>query len=193
MEEIWKDIEGYEGRYQVSNLGRVKALSRTVEGHNQHGKWTRTEPAKIMAQKLQNTDRYQVCLRDADGKRTTFYVHRLVAMAFVPGYFEGATVNHKNEDHHDNRADNLEWMTKAENNAYGTHNFRVGKALRMSVEMLTDEGQHVAYFDSMSEAAEKSGCPLSSIHRCCYGRQETTNGYRFKFTTDFRKLKRDRK
>ena len=193
MEEIWKDIEGYEGRYQVSNLGRVKALPRTVEGHNQHGKWTRTEPAKIMAQKLQNTDRYQVSLRDADGKRTTFYVHRLVAMAFVPGYFEGATVNHKNEDHHDNRADNLEWMTKAENNAYGTHNFRVGKSLRMAVEMLTDEGEHVAYFDSMSEAAEKSGCPLSSIHRCCYGRQETTNGYRFRFTTDFRKLLKDRK
>ena len=193
MEEIWKDIEGYEGRYQVSNLGRVKALPRTVEGHNQHGKWTRTEPAKIMAQKLQNTDRYQVSLRDADGKRTTFYVHRLVAMAFVPGYFEGATVNHKNEDHHDNRADNLEWMTKEENNAYGTHNFRVGKSLRMAVEMLTDEGEHVAYFDSMSEAAEKSGCPLSSIHRCCYGRQETTNGYRFRFTTDFRKLLKDRK
>ena len=150
-EEIWKDIEGYEGIYQVSNLGRVKALPRTVEGHNQHGKWTRTEPAKIMAQKLQNTDRYQVSLRDADGKRTTFYVHRLVAMAFVPGYFEGATVNHKNEDHHDNRAENLEWMTKAENNAYGTHNFRVGKSLRMSVEMLTDEGQHVAYFDSIKQ------------------------------------------
>ena len=124
---------------------------------------------------------------------TTFYVHRLVAMAFVPGYFEGATVNHKNEDHHDNRADNLEWMTKAENNAYGTHNFRVGKSLRMAVEMLTDEGEHVAYYDSMSEAAEKSGCPLSSIHRCCYGRQETTNGYRFRFTTDFRKLLKDRK
>jgi hypothetical protein len=84
-------------------------------------------------------------------------------------------------------------MTKAENNRYGTHIQRCGEALRMSVEMLTDEGQHIAYFDSMSEAAEKSGCPLSSIHRCCYGRQETTNGYRFKFTTDFRKLKRDRK
>ena len=193
MTEEWKDIEGYEGRYQVSNLGRVKALPRTVSGHNQHGEWTRTEPEQIMTQKLQNTDRLQVSLRDAEGKRKTFYVHRLVAMAFVPGYFEGATVNHKNEDHHDNRADNLEWMTKAENNAYGTHNFRVGKSLRMAVEMLTDDGEHVAYFDSMSEAAEKSGCPLSSIHRCCYGRQETTNGYRFKFSTDFRKLKRDRK
>jgi len=193
MEEIWKDIKGYEGRYQVSNLGRVKALRRTVSGHNQHGEWTRTEPEQIMAQKLQNTDRLQVGLRDAEGKRKTFYVYRLVAEAFVPNPDNLPTVNHKNEDHHDNRAENLEWMTKAENNRYGTHIQRCGEALRMSVEMLTDEGQHVAYFDSMSEAAEKSGCPLPSIHRCCYGRQETTNGYRFKFTTDFRKLKRDRK
>jgi hypothetical protein len=87
----------------------------------------------------------------------------------------------------------LRFFSSSENNRYGTHIQRCGEALRMSVEMLTDEGQHIAYFDSMSEAAEKSGCPLSSIHRCCYGRQETTNGYRFKFTTDFRKLKRDRK
>ncbi len=193
MTEEWKDIKGYEGRYQVSNLGRVKALRRTVSGHNQYGEWTRTEPEQIMAQKLQNTDRLQVGLRDAEGKRKTFYVYRLVAEAFVPNPDNLPTVNHKNEDHHDNRAENLEWMTKAENNRYGTHIQRCREALRMSVEMLTDEGQHVAYFDSMSEAAEKSGCPLSSIHRCCYGRQETTNGYRFKFTTDFRKLKRDRK
>lgn len=196
MEEFWKPIKGYEGIYEVSSLGRVRSLDRSISQRNQHGEFVRVEKGRIMAQKLQNTDRLQVCLRKVVNgirQRKTFYVHRLVAEAFVPNPDGLETVNHKNEDHHDNRADNLEWMTKAENNAYGTHNFRVGKSLRMSVEMLTDEGEHVAYFDSMTEASEKSGCPLSSIHRCCYGRQETTNGYRFRLTTDFRKLLKDRK
>ena len=58
-----------------------------------------------------------------------------------------------------------------------------------AVEMLTDEGQHVANFKNIREASEKTWCPLSAIHRCCYGRQETTNGYRFRFKTMVKKVK----
>lgn len=195
MSEVWKPIKGYEGIYEVSSYGRVRSLARSISLRNQHGEYARVEKGRIMAQKLQNTDRLQVSLRKVvNGKRLrkTFYVHRLVAQAFIPNPDGLETVNHKNEDHHDNRVENLEWMTKADNNKYGTHCERCGKSQRMSVEMLTDDGEHVAYFESMSEAAEKSGCPLSSIHRCCYGRQESTNGYQFRFTTEYRKLIKQR-
>ncbi len=195
MSEVWKPIKGYEGIYEVSSYGRVRSLTRSISLRNRHGEYVRVEKGRIMAQKLQNTDRLQVSLRKVvNGKltRKTCYVHRLVAQAFIPNPDGLETVNHKNEDHHDNRVENLEWMTKADNNKYGTHCERCGKSQRMSVEMLTDDGEHVAYFDSMSEAAEKSGCPLSSIHRCCYGRQKSTNGYQFRFTTEYRKLIKQR-
>ena len=195
MSEVWKPIKGYEGIYEVSSYGRVRSLERSISLRNQHGEYVRVEKGRIMAQKLQNTDRLQVSLRKVvNGKltRKTFYVHRLVAQAFIPNPDGLETVNHKNEDHHDNRVENLEWMTREDNNKYGTHCERCGKSQRMSVEMLTEDGEHVAYFESMSEAAEKSGCPLSSIHRCCYGRQESTNGYQFRFTTEYRKLIKQR-
>lgn len=195
--ETWRPVKGFEGLYEVSDFGRVRSLDRTVTKRHQSGTlYEYIEKGIIMAQKLQNTDRFQVSLRkvvDGKSRRYTKYVHRLVAEAFVPNPKGLDTVNHKNENHHDNRADNLEWMTKAENNRYGTHCERVGKALRMSVEQLTEDGQHVAYFKSMSEAAEATGCSLSSIHACCYGKQQTTQGYRWRFTTAFRKLLRDRK
>lgn len=196
MDEIWKDVDGYEGIYQVSNMGRVRSLDRVIRIKEGNKLYERVERGKIMSQKIQNTGRLQVALRktiDGKNERTTLYVHRLVAFAFVPGYFEGATVNHKDENPLNNKAENLEWMTKAENNVYGTHCERAGKALRMSVEQLTVDGKHIAYFDSMTEASKSTGTNIGSMHNCLYGRTATANGYVWKFTTDFRKLLRQRK
>jgi hypothetical protein len=191
MNEIWKDIEGYDGAYQVSNMGRVKSVARVTTRLCQYGIREYRIPERIMRTRF-GTSGYLCVNLHHEGKQVTEMIHRLVALHFCKGYADGMTVNHIDEVKTNNRADNLEWMSRADNVRYGTGSQRKRTPMR-KVEQLTTDGQHVAYFDSMSEAAEKSGCPLSSIHRCCYGRQETTNGYRFKFTTDFRKLKRDRK
>ena len=195
MNEIWKDIEGYEGIYQVSSLGRVRSLDRIILLRNRHKEYKRLERGRIMAQKLQNTDRLQVCLRktiNGINYRETKYVHILVAKAFVPNPNGYETVNHINENHHDNRAINLEWMSIADNNRYGTHSERCGKALRMSVEQLTLDGRHISFYQSLSDASQKTGTPLSSIHRCCRGLQKSSNGFNWRYNTKFRKLLKER-
>ena len=117
MEEEWKDIEGYENKYQVSNLGRVKSLKSNI----------------IMKQNLNKKyNRYSIMLWK-NGKSKRFWVVRLVAKAFVfnpnPDIF--TQVNHKDENKTNNNSDNLEWCTVAYNNTYGTRLQRQANALKL--------------------------------------------------------------
>lgn len=105
--EIWKDVKGFEGRYQVSNMGRVRSLDRLIEtGHPYVRKGEMIKPSI-------NKGKGYLRVSFSDGHRnyTHYEVHRLVALHFVPGYKEGLVVNHKNEIKTDNRAENLEWCT----------------------------------------------------------------------------------
>lgn len=97
--EIWKDIEGYEGKYQVSNMGRIH---RIVKG-------------TYKDVKFHILDGYLMVSLSGDRPRG---VHYLVAKHFVPGYFKGAVVNHINENKADNRYFNLEWCTTKYNTIY---------------------------------------------------------------------------
>lgn len=106
--EIWKDIEGYEGCYQVSSLGRIKSLSRKKPLRNGHFCYS-TE--KILNQ---SDRRGYACVVLSKTKAKPFSVHRLVANAFVPNTENKKTVNHKNGDKKDNRVSNLEWATQSE-------------------------------------------------------------------------------
>lgn len=103
MEEIWKDIVGFEGLYQVSNLGNVKRLFSK----------------RVLQERLigRNIDRYGYVKRvlSKEGKMYFFTEHRLVAIAFIDNPNNKATVNHKNGIKTDNRVENLEWHTNSEN------------------------------------------------------------------------------
>lgn len=113
-EEVWKDVIGHEGVYAVSNMGRVK---RTLRRRGTMG--------GLMAQNLTGPRRNYLggtfCNRNV---RSKFKTHRLVALAFCPGYSPGMHVNHIDGNTLNNRASNLEWVTQADNNR---HAFRIGR------------------------------------------------------------------
>ena len=111
MEEEWKDIEGYEGIYQVSNLGRVKSLEAGLLVKNGY---YRTKKESILSQYLCHNGYLAICLR-LNKKTKRFLVHRLVGAAFIQNPDEKPTINHKNGNKQKNCIENLEWSTYSEN------------------------------------------------------------------------------
>lgn len=109
MEEIWKDITGYEGLYQISSLGNVKSLFDNNGKRRDH-----------ILSGGNDADGYKIVLLYKDRKRSTKKVHRLVAEAFIPNPNNYPQVNHKDENKSNNYADNLEWCTLLYNIRYGT-------------------------------------------------------------------------
>lgn len=118
--EIWKDIKNYEGLYQVSNLGRIKSLSRTVYQYNYMAKKDIkiTFKGKIRKPRM-SKDGYYIINLNKDGKMTTYRVHRLVGEQFVENKENKPYINHKDGNKLNNNVDNLEWCTAKENSIHG--------------------------------------------------------------------------
>lgn len=124
MTEVWKDIPGYEGWYQVSNLGRVRSLDRVIEQWSRYG---HTIHRDIKGQFLTPTDNgygYMIVGLATNQIRRNYYVHQLVAEAFIPNPEGKSEVNHKDYDKTNNAASNLEWVTRLENVHYSQHRMR---------------------------------------------------------------------
>lgn len=118
--EIWKPCEEAPGVLEVSNLGRVRTLDREsrVFSRKRNGKpqgeYTQFRRGQILSPCVANHGYLEIAVM-VQGKRTKYRVHRLVAKAFVDGYFDGASVDHKDCNKMNNRWDNLEWVSLAEN------------------------------------------------------------------------------
>ena len=118
MKEEWKDIKGYEGLYQISNLGRIKSLN-----------YNRTKKEKILSNST-NRKGYLFVILYKNGKKKSFKVHRLVAIHFIENPNNYFQVNHKDENKSNNRVDNLEWCTQEYNLNYGTRNKRISEKMK---------------------------------------------------------------
>ena len=115
MEEVWKDIEGYEGMYQVSNLGRVKSLERYYVSCRG---LTQLLHEKILKQYIKKTGYVHIVLCK-NGVHKTYLLHRIVASAFLPNPDNLPQINHKDENQLNNTVSNLEWCTSSYNINYG--------------------------------------------------------------------------
>jgi hypothetical protein len=173
--EIFKDIEGYEGLYQVSNLGNVKSYHKYKEG-------------KILSPGLKTEGYKYVHLHS--GKN--FYIHRLVAQAFLPNPLNKPQVNHINGIKADNRLDNIEWATSSENriHAYKTGlqkghptNQKKGADNPRStpVVQLNLNGEFIQNYAGVCEVARQIGGHQGNIAACCNGKRKTAYGYKWKY------------
>jgi hypothetical protein len=160
--EHWKDIEGYEGRYQVSDLGRVKSLYKGKE--------------RVMSAGKHKMGYLLVTLFNGC-KRKTYTIHRLVADAFIPNPNNLPQINHKDECKTNNAVSNLEWCDAKYNNNYGTHKERHTKALSKPVYQYTMEGSLVRSYPSTREAERHTGYSNQLISSCCRGKYKQAYGY----------------
>ena len=124
MQEIWKDVKGYEGLYQVSNLGRVKSVERQVCNHKSGS--TRLIKERIITP-TDNGSGYKIVGLHAKRSRINKYVHRLVAEHFLDNPFGKKYINHLDYDTSNNAVDNLEWCTQLENVAHSIEHMKKPK------------------------------------------------------------------
>lgn len=186
MLEIWKDIKGFEGRYQISNFGNVKSLSRPVCNHT----GTIILKEKILKQRPDAKGYMRIDLKDNYGKKHFFGVHRLVVAAFISNAENKPQVNHIDGNKANNKMENLEWCTNAENQKHAYKmglNYVTGRAGRKKISVLQidpETREVIKEYSSIADAGRAVGCKTSSnigdVCRNAYGRK-TIAGYCWKF------------
>lgn len=179
--EIWKPVKGLEGRYEVSNEGRVRSVDRFVTGSN----GVRQQRKGKMLSTHYNHKGYKRVM--INGK--TKCVHQIVAGTFVPNPDNKPQVNHIDGNKDNNRADNLEWMTVQENlkhawdnglkSVKGFDDYNTKRS--RPVEQYTLDGELVNTFKSIQETARQTNDYASNIRDVCIGKRNKSRGFIYKF------------
>lgn len=159
--EIFKDIPQYEGKYQISNKGRVWSIISQ----------------KYMKLYTTPTGYLTVSLVAKNGKQKVEKVHRLVGMAFIPNPDNLPQINHKDEVKTNNCVENLEWCDAKYNSNYGTHMDKIRKV----TNQFDLNGNLLNTYISTVEASKATGVPSSNIVNCANGKLKTAGGFIWKY------------
>ena len=177
--EVWKDIKGYEGLYQVSNYGRVKSLGKYVNsGLTNVNKIFLKERIK----KLSKTKKgYLEVKLSKKCKGNMLKVHRLVAISFIENKNNYSQINHKDEVKTNNCVNNLEWCNCQYNSNYGSRNERIRKTMGTKICKYNEEGSLLKEWNSMKQASCEERISLKILSECCKGIRKNYKGYIWRY------------
>lgn len=190
--EIWKDIENYEGYYQISNLGRLKSLERNIPRVNNGKIVNYIQKERIIKLTKNGKNGYFKVYLRKNNTYKRFYIHRLVAKYFLKDGIEkynnkSFNVNHKDGIKTNNKIDNLEWVTKSENSIHSYYilNNKVKNNVdniypkRKVLQLDKNTLKEINRFESIKEAKEKT--KVNHISCVCRGVRKTAGGYIWKY------------
>lgn len=164
MKEIWKDIQGYEGKYQISNLGNVYSLITN----------------KILKPRLTLDGYYQVDLCK-NGVKKHLYIHRLVAQSFLDNPKNYKIVNHKDENSMNNIVSNLEWCNSTYNNNYGNCKRKISEANSIKINQYDMDGNFIKQWLGINNIERCLKINKGNICMCCKGKRNNAGGYKWKY------------
>lgn len=190
--EIFKDIEGFEGYYQISNLGRIKALRRKVKSPIRHNKYVYKKERIRYATK--NSLGYYNLKLYKKGIKRGFPLHRLLAIAFIPNPENKPFINHIDGNPSNNKIENLEWCTQSENiqHAYNIGRKKAswffylrqkGKDSPVSkpIIQLSKEGVEIKRWDCINDVQKQLGFNRPNICKVLKNKLNTAYGYKWKY------------
>lgn len=202
MEEIWKNIEGYPN-YQVSNMGRVKSLEKTIT-YSTNNRWGECEckrfcEEKILKNYLSKRGYYVVNLSQ-NGKSTQFKVHTLVAQAFISNPDNKPQIDHINTIRTDNRVENLRWVTNKENmnNPITTKKCSINNNMRNKIGknhpnskpvlQFTKDDEFIREWENAVEVSKFLNINRICVYNCCSGKYKTAGNYVWKYAYEYERI-----
>lgn len=161
VQELWKEIKNYEGLYWVSNLGRVKSKRKILKPIN--GEYLKVGLSK-------------------NGIQSTLYIHRLVGQTFIDRKENCNFINHKDENKHNNSANNLEWCSNEYNMNYGTRNERVSKGnSKYKIIQKDKNGNIIKIWNNIWDLTHNTNYKKDNISCCCRGKYKFAYGFKWEY------------
>lgn len=184
--EIWKPIKNYEGLYEISSYGDVKSLPKKVKVGIKNNDFAMRKERIL---KLENRkDGYKKVTLSNNKKNKNYFVHRLVAEAFIDNPYNYKYVNHKDENKANNNVNNLEWCSFKYNINYGTRNERASKSLKgngaKAVYQYDYNGNFIKKWNSSVEIERELGYNATNICACCRGKYKRMYNSIWKYLQD---------